>query len=133
MLWAPPPAPSPAADRSPLITHLSWGRIEAEGLAPGKDFKLYPGGGRPWDWSEHGTRHDPGIHPGEVREFLDLGVTAVVLGRGMEERLGVVPQTLEVLRAAGVEVHVAETTGAVEIYNRLARDGRVGGLFHSTC
>ncbi|MFI8388781.1 3'-5' exoribonuclease domain-containing protein [Streptomyces sp. NPDC085540] len=107
MLWAPPPVPAPAADRSPLITHLSWGRIEAEGLAPGKDFKLYPGGGRPWDWSEHGTRHDPGIHPGEVREFLDLGVTAVVLSRGVEGRLGVVPQTLEVLRAgAGLSAPV---------------------------
>ncbi|MFF4446355.1 MTH938/NDUFAF3 family protein [Streptomyces sp. NPDC001502] len=133
MLWTPPPVSAPAAGRSPRITHLSWGRIEAEGLAPGKDFKLWPGGGRPWDWSEHGTRHDPGIRPQEVRELLGLGVTAVVLGQGMEKRLGVVPETLEVLRAAGVEVHAAETTEAVEIYNRLARDGRVGGLFHSTC
>ncbi|MFF2790775.1 MTH938/NDUFAF3 family protein [Streptomyces sp. NPDC058049] len=133
MLWTPVPVSAPAAGRSPRITHLSWGRIEAEGLAPGKDFKLYPGGGRPWDWSEHGTRHDPGIRPQEVRELLGLGVTAVVLSQGMEGRLGVVPETLEVLRAAGAEVHVAETTEAVEIYNRLARDGRVGGLFHSTC
>ncbi|WP_317852425.1 MTH938/NDUFAF3 family protein [Streptomyces venezuelae] len=132
MLWQ-PQAPALDADRSPRITHLSWGRIEAEGLAPGKDFRLYPGGGRPWDWSEHGTRHDPGIGPQEVRELLDRGVTAVVLSRGMEGRLGVVPQTLEALRAAGVEAHVAETAEAVEIYNRLARDGRVGGLFHSTC
>uniref|UniRef100_A0AAU2JWK0 MTH938/NDUFAF3 family protein n=1 Tax=Streptomyces sp. NBC_00049 TaxID=2903617 RepID=A0AAU2JWK0_9ACTN len=128
MLWTPP-----AADRSPRITHLSWGRIEAEGLPAGKDFKLYPGGGRPWDWSEHGTRHDPGVQPREVRELLDLGVTAVVLSLGMEKRLGVAPQTLEVLRAAGVEAHVAETTAAVEIYNRLAATERVAGLFHSTC
>lgn len=132
MLWT-PPTPTPPADRSPRVTHLSWGRIEAEGLAPGKDVRLHPGGGRPWDWSEHGTRHDPGIQPQEVSEFLDLGVTAVVLSQGMESRLGVVPQTLEVLRAAGVEVHVARTPEAVEIYNRLALDGRVGGLFHSTC
>ncbi|WUF75480.1 Mth938-like domain-containing protein [Streptomyces nojiriensis] len=134
MLWSPSPVPAPAAaGRSPRITHLSWGRIEVEGLAPGKDFRLHPGGGRPWDWSEHGTRHDPGIRPQEVREFLDLGVTAVVLGQGMEKRLGVEPRTLEVLRAAGVEVHVAETTEAVEIYNRLAATERVAGLFHSTC
>ncbi|WTV72775.1 Mth938-like domain-containing protein [Streptomyces sp. NBC_00029] len=132
MLWA-PPVPAPQAERSPRITHVSWGRIEAEGLAPGKDFKLYPGGGRAWDWSEHGTRHDPGIAPPEVRELLGLGVTAVVLSQGMEERLGVVPETLEVLRAAGVEVHVAQTTAAAEVYNRLAATERVAGLFHSTC
>ncbi|MCX4716878.1 Mth938-like domain-containing protein [Streptomyces virginiae] len=132
MLWT-PPTPTPSADRSPRVTHLSWGRIEAEGLAPGKDIRLHPGGGRPWDWSDHGTRHDPGIQPQEVRELLDLGVTAVVLSQGMESRLGVAPETLEVLRAAGVEVHVAPTPEAVEIYNRLAQGGRVGGLFHSTC
>ncbi|WP_234323647.1 3'-5' exoribonuclease domain-containing protein [Streptomyces sp. NRRL F-2580] len=39
MLWT-PPVPDPDAERSPRITHLSWGRIEAEGLAPGKDFRL---------------------------------------------------------------------------------------------
>lgn len=132
MLWTPPTS-TPSVDRSPRVTHLSWGRIEAEGLAPGKDMRLHPGGGRPWDWSEHGTRHDPGIPPQEVRELLDLGVTSVVLSQGMESRLGVVPETLEVLRAAGVEVHVAPTPEAVEIYNRLARGERVGGLFHSTC
>lgn len=132
MLWT-PPAADPAAEPSPRITHLSWGRIEAEGLAPGKDFRLYPGGGRPWDWSEHGTRHEPGIQPQEVREFLDLGVTAVVLSQGMDQRLGIARQTLEVLRAAGVEVHVAGTTAAVEVYNRLAATERVAGLFHSTC
>jgi hypothetical protein len=31
---------------SPKIVHLSWGRMEVESLGVGKDFKLYPGGGR---------------------------------------------------------------------------------------
>jgi hypothetical protein len=31
---------------SPAITNLSWGRIEVEGLPAGKDYKLFPGGGR---------------------------------------------------------------------------------------
>ena len=42
--------------RSPRITHVSWGRMDVDGLGTGKDFKLYPGGGRPWDWNETGTR-----------------------------------------------------------------------------
>ena len=37
--------------------------MEVEGLGAGKDFKLYPGGGREWDWSETGMRHAPGIPP----------------------------------------------------------------------
>jgi len=27
---------------SPLITHLSWGKMTVEGIGPGKDFKLWP-------------------------------------------------------------------------------------------
>ena len=57
--------------RSPRITHISWGRMEVDGLGTGKDFKLYPGGGRAWDWNETGTRHVPGIQPADVAELLD--------------------------------------------------------------
>ena len=32
--------------RSPRILAVSWGRMEVEGIGAGKDFKLYPGGGR---------------------------------------------------------------------------------------
>lgn len=126
MAWAPPV-------RSPLVTHLDWGRMEVEGLPAGKDFVLYPGGGRSWDWGEHGTRHEPGIQPADVAELLDRGCTVAVLSRGMALRLGVMPQTLRLLRDAGMEVHVEETTAAVALYNRLAATERVGGLFHSTC
>ncbi|MEV4168991.1 MULTISPECIES: Mth938-like domain-containing protein [unclassified Nonomuraea] len=119
--------------RSPLITHVSWGRMVVEGLGEGKDFKLYPGGGRPWDWNETGTRHRPGIQPADVRELLDHGSQAIVLSRGMELVLETCPETLELLKGKGVEVYVEETTAAVQRYNSLAGTVPVGGLFHSTC
>ncbi|ONH22520.1 hypothetical protein BL253_35435 [Pseudofrankia asymbiotica] len=107
--------------------------MRVKGLAPGKDFKLYPGGGRDWDWSETGTRHEPGIQPADVEELLAHGATTVVLSRGMELRLLTDQATLALLEQHGVVVHVAGTTEAVEIYNRLAEAEPVGGLFHSTC
>ncbi len=107
--------------------------MEVEGLGRGKDFKLYPGGGRAWDWGETGTRHVPGIQPADVEELLERGARVVVLSRGMEQALQVCPETLELLRGRGIAVHVEETRAAVELYNRLARDQPVGGLFHSTC
>ncbi|WP_430788962.1 Mth938-like domain-containing protein [Actinoplanes sp. G11-F43] len=118
---------------SPRIRSVEWGRMEVDGLEPGKDFKLWPGGGRPWDWGESGTRHQPGILPGDVAELLDRGATVVVLSRGMELRLGVDPATLDLLRERGITVHQAETTEAVRRYNELAATEPVGGLFHSTC
>ncbi|MEU9720053.1 MTH938/NDUFAF3 family protein [Streptomyces sp. NPDC047976] len=120
--------------RSPLITRVSWGEMEVEGLAAGKDFVLFPGGGEAWDWNVHGTRHEPGIQAGDVRELLGRGCAVVVLSQGMEQRLKTTPEALRVLREAGVVVHADETRAAVALYNRLAGDGEaVGGLFHSTC
>lgn len=107
--------------------------MEIEGLGQGKDFKLYPGGGRPWDWGETGTRHVPGIQPGDVEELVDHGAEVVVLSQGMNRALQVCDETLALLRSRGIEAHVEETRVAVELYNRLARTRAVGGLFHSTC
>ncbi|WP_229075136.1 Mth938-like domain-containing protein [Actinoplanes sp. DH11] len=122
------------ASRSPLILSISWGRMEIEGLAAGKDFTLHPGGGRPWDWSETGTQHSPGIQPGDVEEILAHGATTVVLSRGMQRQLQVDPRTHDLLNERGITVHEAETTEAVKIYNDLAANGvAVAGLFHSTC
>jgi hypothetical protein len=119
---------------SPRIVDIAWGRMEVAGLGVGKDFKLHPGGGRPWDWTETGTRHDPGIQPADVAELLDNGATVVVLSRGMDLVLQVAPSTLVHLADRGVEVHVAETLEAVELYNDLVDSATpVGGLFHSTC
>ncbi|PSQ74105.1 MAG: hypothetical protein BRD39_02610, partial [Bacteroidetes bacterium QH_9_64_21] len=61
-------------------------------------------------------------------------VSVVVLSRGMNKRLQVKPETLDMLDEAGVDTHVLQTKQAVERYNDLqAADEAVGGLFHSTC
>ncbi|MEV4510553.1 Mth938-like domain-containing protein [Dactylosporangium sp. NPDC049525] len=120
-------------ERSPRIVDASWGRIEVEGLGVVKDLKVWPGGGREWDWGETGTRHSPGIQPADAEELLEHGATVVVLSLGMDEQLGVPDATVAALEARGVEVHVAETREAIELYNSLVGSAAVGGLFHSTC
>ena len=125
---------SSQARQSPRITDLSWGSMTVEGVGSGKDFKLWPGGGREWDWSETGTHHVPGIQPSDVAELLDNGCRSIVLSRGMLRRLRTCDETLELLESRGIGVHIAETKAAGRIYNELAAKGEpVGGLFHSTC
>ncbi len=120
--------------QSPLITKLSWGRMAVEGVGGGKDFKLWPGGGRAWDWRETGICHVPGIQPADVQELVEKGCQTIVLSRGMLSRLQTCQETLDLLESRDIEVHVAETKKAVEIYNELLQSGQaVGGLFHSTC
>jgi hypothetical protein len=123
-----------SVERSPAILRLAWGRLEIEGVGTMKDAKVWPGGGRTWDWGETGTRHEPGIQPADVDELLEHGAGVVVLSRGQDQQLLTAPETLDLLRERGVEVHVEETKAAVQRYNELAEQGLpVGGLFHSTC
>ena len=120
-----------------LITHLSWGRMEVtiDGQSRWfKDCKVWPGGATDWDWTLTGTHHRPGIQPGDVEDILAQGVEIMVLSRGMVLRLHTGPETVQLLREKGIEVHIEETNRAVEIFNKLMQEGkRVGGIFHSTC
>ncbi len=123
-------------NKSPRIADISWGQVTVASngdTVSYKDVKLWPGGSRAWDWNETGTSHNPGIQPADVEELIEHGATAVVLSRGMHQRLKVKPETLEWLEERGVAAHVLETQKAVARYNELAEDTAVGGLIHSTC
>jgi hypothetical protein len=121
-------------EQSPRVRTHSWGHLEIDGLGECGDAKLWPGGGREWDWTETGTHHRPGIQPADVQELLDHGPQVVVLSRGRELRLEVDHATLALLEARAVTVIREETSVAIEEYNRLAGEGvRVAALLHSTC
>ena len=119
--------------KPPRITALSWGRIEVEGYPPFRDAKVFPGGARAWDWTETGTRHQPGVQPADVQELIEHGVKTVVLSRGVWERLRVCPETLKILAKKGIVVEVLQTEAAVKRFNELRETVPTGGLFHSTC
>jgi hypothetical protein len=118
---------------SSKITHISWGRIKVADSGSFRDVKIYPGGVREWNWKETGTDHAPGIRPADVQELLEHGAEVVVLSKGMQGRLQVAPETLEMLKERGVEYHHLQTERAVELYNKLRKQRKTGGLFHSTC
>ena len=117
----------------PRIARLTWGSVELDDGRQFKDVKLWPGGGREWDWGETGTRHRPGIQPEDVEELVRHGAQTVILSRGQHRRLQVMPETLAWLRGKGLEAVVLPTVEAVERYNELRETTPVGGLFHSTC
>ena len=120
--------------RSPAIEHLEWGIIKVHGFGTGRDLKLWPGGGREWDWHETDTRHIPGIQIADLSELIDRGATVLVLSRGMELVLQTAPESLKWLEQNGLQHFILETREAAKLYNSLANEGvAVGGLFHSTC
>lgn len=121
----------PAA--APRISRVSWGRLVVDGHGEFKDVKAFPGGAREWDWRETGTQHSPGIQPADVEELLARGALRVILGIGVFGRLGVCPETMEMLDARNVPVLVLKTGDAVRRYNEERERGPVGALLHSTC
>ena len=122
------------SQKSPRITRIVWGHMTVEGIGQGKDFKLWPGGGREWDWNETGTRHVPGIQPDDITELLEHGANEIVLSRGMLLALQTCEATIELLSSKDIPCHISETRQAVDLYNEMTEAGKpVGGLFHSTC
>ena len=122
------------AEPSPPVGVNGWGYVEAEGVGRLRDAKLWPGGGRAWDWNETGTRHQPGIQPADVAELLEHAPEVVVLSRGRQCRLEVCAETIELLEDAKVGIAHEETGAAIDTYNRLAAEGRrVAALLHTTC
>ena len=120
--------------KSPRITHLSWGQLNVEGKETVyKDAKLFPGGSREWDWNETGTSHNPGIQPADIEELLENGAKVIILSKGINEKLQTDPATIEILEEKGITYHILQTEKAVEKYNQLCEKEAVGGLFHSTC
>jgi hypothetical protein len=121
-------------DVSPRVVDDGWGFIEIEGLGRFRDAKLWPGGGRAWDWRETGTDHRPGILSEDVTELLDHKPEVVILSHGRDGRLGVSAEALSLLETRGVPVVREKTDAALATYNRLTAEGRrVAGLFHTTC
>lgn len=119
---------------SPQILSAGWGKMRIELLGQGKDFKLWPGGGRNWEWTEHGTDHSRGIQPGDIAELITNGCRIVVLTTGRMKRLKVPQLTVERLESEGIKVVVASTKKGIDRYNAYVAAGEaVGGLFHSTC
>lgn len=119
---------------SPRIISSGWGKIEVESLGRGKDYKLWPGGGRSWDWGEHGTGHGKGVQLGDVLELITNGCEMVILTTGRFQRLRVPDEVVRFIRDKGIEVTVTDTKKGILLYNDCVQQGRaVGGLFHSTC
>lgn len=118
---------------SPEITRSSWGLIEIDRSQVYKDVIVYPGGSRSWDWSETGTSHESGIQWSDVEEILSNGAEAIVLSKGMLNRLRISKNLINELKMRGIDVYVHTTTTAINKYNELRTNKKVGGLFHSTC
>jgi hypothetical protein len=114
--------------RAPKIKTVGPGWLEIPDVGAGPDFKLYPGGGKFWDWSETRTKPETGILVSDVEELVAHGATTVILSLGRENELHVDPATLRYLAERDITVIVASTWKAARLYCELVDSRPIGAL-----
>ena len=120
----------------PIVTDLSWGKTSVLYKGTNTEYKdaiLWANGHCEWNWNTHGTRHDPGIQPGDVKDLVKkYKCEYVILSRGMKNILQTDPKTLKWLKENNIDYVILNTIDAVKLYNE-SNLKNIGLLLHSTC
>lgn len=119
-----------------IITKISWGKIELNGLLFENDVILLNDTVKKWDWKVFHTNHKEGIKVDEVVGYFSNGfnINKVVLSKGMQSMLNIHQDTIDFLKEQRVDFYLLETREAADIYNSLVEDGHnVLAFFHLTC
>ena len=111
------------------IEHYSFGRITIDGKTYTSDVIIYPGRVDSSWWRKQG-------HYLQVVDLIDVINTKpdiLIIGTGYSGVMVVPKETVSRLESEDIEVHVAQTEKAVELFNTLQKDRTVIAALHLTC
>ncbi len=112
------------------IDHYTFGRIGIGGRDYDADVIIFPDHVQERWWRREGHR----LAQEDLETVLADAPQMLVIGTGYYGRMQVPEETIESLRAAGVEVRVAKTGEAVAEFSRLQREcARIVAALHLTC
>ena len=112
------------------IDQYEFGKIVIDGKTYTSDVIIYPGKVDPSWWRKEGHRLQPVDLEQVVREMPDI----LVVGTGNVGAMDVPRETLSFLRSQGIDVQVAPTEKAVEIFNGLQKENiKIVAALHLTC
>ncbi|RMD68801.1 MAG: hypothetical protein D6819_08495 [Gammaproteobacteria bacterium] len=111
------------------IQDYRFGSIRIDGRTYTRDVLLHRGVRSPW-WRKEGHV----LHPEDLEEVLKERPRALVVGTGYYGRMKVPEETMERLKALGIETHVAPTSEAIRLFRELQkRYADIAAAFHLTC
>jgi len=111
------------------ITLYSFGKIVINGRAYTSDVIIYPGRVDDKWWRKEGHR----LQVEDLTAVLEAGPEAVVVGTGNLGLMKVPAQTKAYLESKGIEVRIARTGRAVDLFNTLQATRRTIACLHLTC
>jgi hypothetical protein len=111
------------------IEHYSFGKITIEGKTYTSDVIIYPEKVNASWWRKEGHN----LQVVDLTDVINANPQILVIGTGATGLMRVPKETISHLQSKGIEVHVARTGEAVEIFNKLQKDKIVIAAFHLTC
>lgn len=118
--------------REMVVEHYSFGRITIDGKTYTSDVIIYPGRVDSSWWRKEGHN----LQTVDLSEVIQDKPQIMVIGTGAYGVMSVSKDALSYLKSEGIEVHVAETGKAVDLFNRLQKveNGKtVIAALHLTC
>ena len=113
------------------ISSYEFGRIVIGSAAYSSDVIIHPGRVEDNWWRKSGHS----LVPEDLESVWPSRPQCLVVGTGCHGRMNVPEETRSFIAAKGIAFHAAPTGEAVELFNRLAAEGkeRVVAALHLTC
>ena len=113
----------------PKIEDYQFGQMVVDGRPHTRDLILLPDRVMANWWRKEGHR----LAVTDVQVVIDAAPEIAVIGTGAYGRMRVPQVIRRAFRAAGIDLHVARTGDAWEVYNNLRERHATAGAFHLTC
>ncbi|MBI5188409.1 MAG: hypothetical protein HZA07_04985 [Nitrospirae bacterium] len=111
------------------IEHYSFGRIIIDDKTYTTDVIIYPGRVDSSWWRKEGHY----LQIVDLADVINAKPEILIIGTGYSGVMQVPKETITHLESRGIEVHVARTEKAVEMFNKLQKDKIVVAALHLTC
>ena len=111
------------------IQHYSFGRITIDGKTYTSDVIIYPDRVNSSWWRKEGHF----LQMDDLREVLDARPEVIIIGTGYSGVMRVSDEIISNLKSMKIDMHVARTTEAVELFNELSGSKKIVACLHLTC
>jgi hypothetical protein len=111
------------------IEHYSFGSITIDGKTYTSDVIIYPDKIDSSWWRKEGHF----LHVVDLKDVINVKPAVLIIGTGYSGAMVVPEETISYLKAQDIEVHVARTEKAVELFNKFRKDKKTVAALHLTC
>lgn len=111
------------------IQHYSFGMITIDGKTYKSDVIIYADRINSSWWRKEGHL----LHIDDLREVIAERPEVIVIGTGYSGIMKVSDEVINSLKSLKIDVHVARTTDAVNLFNKLSEKRKTVACLHLTC